>query len=86
MSVEDRILAVLSNVTDKEYDKSLSWNTSLSDLDMDSLEILDFLYELERSFNVTKLADGHLLNVKNLTLNAVRVQLLAHLVVPASAN
>ena len=86
MSVEDRILAVLSHVTDKEYDKSLSWNTSLSDLDMDSLEILDFLYELERSFNVTKLADGHLLNVKNLTLNAVRVQLLAHLVVPASAN
>lgn len=86
MSVEDRILAVLSNVTDKEYDKSLSWNTSLSDLDMDSLEILDFLYELERSFNVTKLADGHLLNVKNLTLNAVRVQLLAHLIVPASAN
>lgn len=86
MSVEDRILAVLSHVTDKEYDKSLSWNTSLSDLGMDSLEILDFLYELERSFNVTKLADGHLLNVKNLTLNAVRVQLLAHLVVPASAN
>lgn len=86
MSVEDRILYVLSEITNTTYDSSLSWDTSLADLGMDSLEILDFLYELERAFNVSKLADGHLLNVKNLNLNAIRIQLLSHLVVPASAN
>jgi acyl carrier protein len=86
MPVNCRILYALREVTGKSYTHGVDWDTSLADLGMDSLEMLDFFHELEKEFNVKRLADGNLLNVKNLTLNAVKAQILSNLVTPASAE
>ncbi len=72
----------------KEYcdvPEDTSWDTNLTELGMDSLDIIDFLYSLEKEFK-TKLSNGSLVTVKRLTLNAVRLQLLTNLVQPASAE
>jgi acyl carrier protein len=85
MSLEDRMLSVLLDSSGVSKDRA-AWDVSLSDLGMDSLDILDFLYSLEREFRLPKLADGSLLTDKTLTLNAIRLQILSKVVQPASAE
>lgn len=87
MSVDRRIISVLSRVLGKDLvDVDVDWNDSLASFGLDSLETMDFLYELEKEFNVARLSDGGLLSVSKPTLRLVRSQILSLLVVPASAE
>jgi len=85
MSVDRRIISVLSRVLGKDL-VDVDWNDSLASFGLDSLETMDFLYELEKEFNVVRLSDGGLLSVSQPTLRLVRSQILSLLVVPASAE
>ncbi len=85
MSVDRRIISVLSKVLGKDL-VDVNWNDSLASFGLDSLETMDFLYELEKEFNVARLSDGGLLSVSKPTLRLVRSQILSLLVVPASAE
>jgi aryl carrier-like protein len=85
MSVDRRIISVLSRVLGKDL-VDVDWNDSLASFGLDSLETMDFLYELEKEFNVARLSDGGLLSVSKPTLRLVRSQILSLLVVPASAE
>lgn len=78
MTLDDKILSCLKEVTDIKPDSDTAWHDSLYSLGMDSLEILDFLYSLEQKFGISKLSSGSLLNVKNLSLNDIRNKLLSH--------
>jgi len=54
MSVDRRIISVLSRVLGKDL-VDVDWNDSLASFGLDSLETMDFLYELEKEFNVARL-------------------------------
>lgn len=78
MTVDERILSCLREVTGKPASETINWQDRLSSLGMDSLEILDFMYTLENEFNITKLTSNRFLSVNNITLNDIRTQLLSH--------
>jgi hypothetical protein len=78
MTVNERILSCLREVTGISPRQDINWSDSLSSLGMDSLEILDFMYTLENEFNITKLSSGRLITVNKVTLNDIRNQLLTH--------
>jgi acyl carrier protein len=78
MPVDDKIIICLKEVTDFMPATETDWHSSLTSLGMDSLEILDFLYNVEQKFGINKLSSGSLLNVKNLSLNDIRNKLISH--------
>ncbi len=52
---------------------------SFADLGLDSLEILDLIYEIEKEFDVRNLSSGNMLTTKVLSLADIKRQLIQHI-------
>jgi acyl carrier protein len=74
MTVEQRILKCFERVTGAPNFPVK--DEKLSVLGLDSLEIMDFLFEVEKEFDVKRLFDVDTSSLRNLTLSDIHNKLL----------
>lgn len=60
------------NITEEDFSKPLK------DFGVDSIEIMDLLYQIEKEFNVKNFSNSSLLQVKNLSVADIKRQLAQH--------
>lgn len=71
MTVEQRILKCLKEITDVIPDKE----EPLQNYGLDSLDIMDLLYGIEREFDVKNIFDIKLVGLKSVSLQHIQTQL-----------
>lgn len=71
MTVEQRILKCLKEITDVIPDKE----EPLQNYGLDSLDIMDLLYGIEREFDVKNFFDIKLVGLKSVSLQHIQTQL-----------
>ena len=62
---EKEILKKLEKIISKRTNEKINKNSTLKDLGIDSLDVLDLIGEVEDSFNI-EVSDDELMNLKNI--------------------
>lgn len=78
MSLDLRLLKCLEEVSGQARSVE-DFDKPFTELGLDSLETLDLIYQVEKEFDVYRLASGNLLNVESPSLADIKRQLLQHL-------
>lgn len=76
MSIDDRLIECFKEVALQGISPE-DFNTPFVDFGLDSLDVLDLVYGVEKAFDVRNLASGRLIRTESFSLADVKTQLLS---------
>lgn len=77
MLIDSRLSSCIDAVTGLRINEE-DFSKPLKDFGVDSIEMMDLLYQIEKEFNVKNFSNSSLLQVKNLSVSDIKRQLVQH--------